>query len=98
MGDDCRHGRGVWHDFVSSSALRTGSSRCGEDALLASCYRVALDLASANTLASIAFPAISTGIYAFRGDRAARIAVGTVAPGFEFAHFEMAPPDWAPGS
>src|SRR6188474_253420 len=29
---------------------------CGEDALLASCYRVALDLASANTLASIAFP------------------------------------------
>src|SRR6188472_4319423 len=31
MGDDCRHGRGVWHDFASSSALRTGSSRCGEN-------------------------------------------------------------------
>jgi len=52
---------------------------CDEDAQLASCYRTALDLASANTLASIAFPAISTGIYAFPADRAARIAVGTVA-------------------
>jgi O-acetyl-ADP-ribose deacetylase (regulator of RNase III) len=50
-----------------------------EDALLASCYRTALDLASANALASIAFPAISTGIYAFPADRAARIAVGAVA-------------------
>src|SRR4249919_1610254 len=33
-----------------------------EDSLLASCYRTALDLAAANKLASIAFPAISTGI------------------------------------
>jgi O-acetyl-ADP-ribose deacetylase (regulator of RNase III) len=51
----------------------------GEDDLLASCYRSALDLAAAHALASIAFPAISTGIYAFPPDRAARIAVGTVA-------------------
>src|SRR5437763_12269483 len=50
-----------------------------EDDLLASCYRTALDLAAANNLASIAFPAISTGIYGFPADRAARIAVGTVA-------------------
>jgi O-acetyl-ADP-ribose deacetylase len=50
-----------------------------EDALLSSCYRTALDLASDNRLTSIAFPAISTGIYAFPADRAARIAVGTVA-------------------
>ena len=50
-----------------------------EDALLASCYRTALDLAAEHGLASIAFPAISTGIYAFPADRAARIAVGTVA-------------------
>src|SRR5437868_6798435 len=50
-----------------------------EDELLASCYRTALDLAAANQLASIAFPAISTGVYAFPADRAARIAVGTVA-------------------
>ena len=35
----------------------------GEDDLLASCYRIALDLAAAHKLASIAFPAISTGHY-----------------------------------
>src|ERR1700753_46807 len=34
-----------------------------EEELLASCYRAALDLAAANRLASIAFPAISTGVY-----------------------------------
>ncbi|MGC1467154.1 MAG: O-acetyl-ADP-ribose deacetylase [Pseudolabrys sp.] len=50
-----------------------------EDELLAGCYRTALDLAIANRLASIAYPAISTGIYRFPPDRAARIAVGTVA-------------------
>jgi O-acetyl-ADP-ribose deacetylase len=51
----------------------------GEDDLLASCYRTALDLAAAHGLTSIAFPAISTGVYAFPPDRAARIAVGTTA-------------------
>ena len=50
-----------------------------EEALLASCYRRSLALAAQHRLASIAFPAISTGIYAFPADRAARIAVGTVA-------------------
>jgi O-acetyl-ADP-ribose deacetylase (regulator of RNase III) len=50
-----------------------------EDALLAGCYRSALDLAAAHALASIAFPAISTGVYRFPPDLAARIAVGTVA-------------------
>jgi O-acetyl-ADP-ribose deacetylase len=51
----------------------------GEQELLASCYRSALDLAVAHRLRSIAFPAISTGIYRFPPDQAARIAVGTVA-------------------
>lgn len=50
-----------------------------EEALLASCYRTALDLAAHNGLASVAFPAISTGVYRFPADLAARIAVGTVA-------------------
>jgi O-acetyl-ADP-ribose deacetylase (regulator of RNase III) len=50
-----------------------------EEELLGSCYRTALDLAAANGLASIAFPAISTGVYHFPPDVAARIAVGTVA-------------------
>jgi O-acetyl-ADP-ribose deacetylase (regulator of RNase III) len=52
--------------------------RANEDELLASCYRTALALAADHGLASIAFPAISTGVYAFPADRAARIAVGTV--------------------
>jgi O-acetyl-ADP-ribose deacetylase (regulator of RNase III) len=51
----------------------------GEEQLLASCYRTSLDLATAHRLTSVAFPAISTGIYRFPPDRAARIAVGTVA-------------------
>lgn len=49
-----------------------------EDALLASCYRTSLELAEAAGLSSIAFPAISTGIYGFPSERAAPIAVGTV--------------------
>src|ERR1700719_4264766 len=48
----------------------------GEDELLASCYSTALELAAQHKLRSIAFPAISTGIYRFPPDRAARIAVG----------------------
>jgi len=50
----------------------------GEDALLASCYRRAIELCQANNLASVAFPAISTGVYRFPADRAAGIAVATV--------------------
>ena len=50
-----------------------------EEALLGGCYRTALDLAAAHKLASIAYPAISTGVYHFPPDLAARIAVGTVA-------------------
>lgn len=51
----------------------------GEDRLLASCYRNALELAAAHDLTSIAFPAISTGIYGFPAARAAKIAVTTCA-------------------
>ena len=46
--------------------------------LLASCYRTSLALAGKHRLASIAFPAISTGVYRFPADLAARIAVETV--------------------
>jgi O-acetyl-ADP-ribose deacetylase len=56
-----------------------GGGSKNEEALLAGCYRTALNLAAANGLTSIAFPAISTGIYRFPADLAARIAVGTVA-------------------
>jgi O-acetyl-ADP-ribose deacetylase (regulator of RNase III) len=51
----------------------------GEDELLASCYRESLRLAGDHGFHSIAFPAISTGIYGYPLDRATRIAVGTVA-------------------
>lgn len=50
-----------------------------EDALLASAYRSSLALAAEAGAASIAFPAISTGVYGFPADRAARIAVATAA-------------------
>ncbi len=50
-----------------------------EEAMLAGCYRTALDLAATHGLASLAYPAISTGIYRFPAELAARIAVGTVA-------------------
>ena len=50
-----------------------------EDRLLASCYRRSLEVAAANGLTTVAFPAISTGAYGFPADRAAKIAVGAVA-------------------
>jgi O-acetyl-ADP-ribose deacetylase (regulator of RNase III) len=48
-----------------------------EDDLLASCYRRAIEIAAAKQLTSIAFPAISTGVYRFPADHAARLAVTT---------------------
>src|SRR6266567_280415 len=52
--------------------------KADEEMLLASCYRTAIEIARDHGLASIAFPAISTGVYAFPADRAALIAVGTI--------------------
>ena len=58
----------VWHG---------GDSR--EDEALASCYVRAIELCQAHGLTSVAFPAISTGIYRFPADRAARIAVSATS-------------------
>jgi O-acetyl-ADP-ribose deacetylase (regulator of RNase III) len=53
-----------------------GSRR--EDLLLASCYQTCLALAAEHEARSLAFPAISTGVYRFPKERAARIAVAQV--------------------
>ncbi|HEX8662841.1 MAG TPA: O-acetyl-ADP-ribose deacetylase [Beijerinckiaceae bacterium] len=50
----------------------------GEDAVLASAYRRSLEVAAEHSLRTIAFPAISTGVYGFPAELAARIAVATV--------------------
>jgi O-acetyl-ADP-ribose deacetylase (regulator of RNase III) len=49
-----------------------------EDEVLASCYRNSLSLALEHGLHTVAFPAISTGVYGFPVDRAARIAAREV--------------------
>jgi O-acetyl-ADP-ribose deacetylase len=50
----------------------------GEAELLAGCYRRALELAEAHGISSIAFPAISTGIYGYPKEEAARVALTSV--------------------
>ena len=48
-----------------------------EDDLLRNCYRSCFQLAKENDIKTIAFPCISTGVYRFPNDRAAKIAINT---------------------
>lgn len=57
----------VWHGGIS-----------GEPELLAGCYRNSLILAKENGLKSVAFPAISTGVYGYPKEKAADIAVSSI--------------------
>lgn len=57
----------VWH-----------GGKSGEPELLASCYRRSLEIADVNTLSDLAFPCISTGVYGYPIEPAAKIAVHTV--------------------
>lgn len=70
------------HDLPNAHVIHCLGPRWGidepADELLASCYREALRLAEAHRLRSIAFPAISSGIYGFPVGRAAHVALRTV--------------------
>ncbi len=57
----------VWH-----------GGRAGEPELLAACYRRCLEVADELGAASVAFPAISTGVYGYPKEAAAAVAVGTL--------------------
>ncbi len=57
----------IWH-----------GGRSGEAELLASAYRKSLELAAAENLTSVSFPSISTGVYSYPVDQAARIALSEV--------------------
>ena len=72
-----------WVIHTAGPVWRGGSN--DEDFMLASCYRNSLGLAGENAVQTIAFPAISTGIYGFPAPRAARIAV-TETIGFLHRH------------
>jgi O-acetyl-ADP-ribose deacetylase len=65
-----------WVFHAVGPVWRGGSH--GEDDLLAGCYSCCMQLAREYGAQSIAFPAISTGVYRFPPDRAARVAVRTV--------------------
>ena len=61
---------------ANESLLGGGDS--GEPALLAACYRESLRLAAAERVASLAFPAISCGVYGYPAELASRVAVRAV--------------------
>ena len=65
-----------WVIHTPGPVYRDG--RHGEPELLASCYRESLRLAVEHGARSVAFPAISTGVYGYPKVEAAGIAVGTV--------------------
>jgi O-acetyl-ADP-ribose deacetylase (regulator of RNase III) len=61
----------------------------GEAQLLASCYRNTLKLARDHAAASIAFPAISTGVYGYPKEDAAEIAVATVREALAVSNMQV---------
>lgn len=67
----------VKHVIHTVGPVWKGGER-GEAEVLASCYRRCLEVADELGARSVAFPAISTGIYGFPADQAARIAVATL--------------------
>ena len=74
--------------FHTVGPVWNGGGR-NEDELLAACYGRCLDLAVEYQVRSIAFPAISTGVYSFPPERAARIAIQTVQARIESSGIEL---------
>jgi O-acetyl-ADP-ribose deacetylase len=70
------------HDLPNRHVIHTLGPVYGQDRpeaqLLANCYRNSLTLAEENELDSIAFPAISTGIFGYPVEEATEVALGTV--------------------
>ena len=71
------YGLPAGHVIHTVGPIRQGGGS-GEDELLASCYRRSLAVAGDNGVATVAFPAISTGVYGFPKERATEIAVREV--------------------
>ena len=84
--DGCRTGEAKisgGYDLTSKHVIHTvgpvwDGGRANEDALLADCHRNSLMVAEENGLKTVAFPAISTGVFGFPKERATRIAVREV--------------------
>ena len=74
----CGYGLPARHVIHTVGPVWRGGE-AGEAELLAACYRNSLALARTHGLRSVAFPAISTGVYGYPADRAAAVASRTVA-------------------
>jgi O-acetyl-ADP-ribose deacetylase (regulator of RNase III) len=72
------------HVFHAVGPVYRGGSH-GEPELLASCYRTCLKLAEERGVRTISFPSISTGVYGYPIEQAAKIAIGAVAEHLERA-------------
>jgi len=88
------------HDLPARYVIHTvgpvwRGGREGEPELLASCYRSSLDLAASEGLSSVAFPAVSCGVYGYPLEAAAEVAVAATAgslaehPGIELVRLVL---------
>lgn len=78
---DAKLTRGYWlpaHFVIHTVGPVYHGGQYGEAALLASCYRRSLEVAAAHGIRTVAFPAISTGVYGYPIEAATRVALNTM--------------------